>query len=1312
LGKAKVIKSALEAVVDSPAFKHWFGASKVANEAGQPIVMHHGSTARGLDQFDTSLVTKRGRGDEAGTYFTPDQMTASNYTRPSEGGPRGQVYSTYLSLQNPLDTTKTIAALRKKGVPFGDAKREALKALDRNVHDGIVFRGDGMNPPEYVAFKPNQIKSVDNEGTFDPMDARIRKAGGGFIGKLLSGVAREAPELSRGASSAARRATVNIGLDINGGARLTPEQALEALERIGVKPVRSFVAQSDSEPTLVVELSRAMNADEANHISTQLQQEAIAQVDETGAGDLFGPAADKWKPFNGDYFIRGDGKRLTEQIMEAGDAEAIPGGAPPDPVMDRIDEILRGLGQEKPAMAGGGVVRKIVGKLMAASDDAPAKAMRLYHGRSYKEPIQRLDPTISPDQLGIHLGDPETASKFATIRPNVKKNDAGARVIPLDVDMKNPLRLMDNHGKWRPEDVYRQLADRGLVEYDTEVSNSLRYRADGYVQDVDGSWIDSPGGDLDEGPLDAMLEIQDLIRSLGHDGVVYTNRYEMPEEALSRAMNRDPSLPKLGSISDDDFLKEFPEAVDSYIAFDRKQLKSPFGDGPGVGYADGGPVKLSDGGTPRGKAGVVYKLGAGLLDLLDFSGVAGKPKTVKIPGRGEVDAAPIGEIDEAAEAYMKKHGIPGTHRIDEYPEFDEDFAKRIANEYDGAKHAPNDPAVRRSYDALLEETMEQYRALEDTGLDVRFLKDGMGDPYAKSPAMGYADMVENNRLWVFPTEQGYGSSDALDVSSNPLLKKVGRVGDKADAVANDAFRVVHDAYGHFGPGNPFFRRQGEDRAWQHHGRMFTDDALPAMSAETRGQNSWVNSGPHAAQNRGLSGGDTIYADQKATIMPPWVYERDLGRKPKFADGGPVDDDINAYEDLKAYVAQQPADIQSMTHVGDRPMRDRKIDMPLLGGEFDLGPAPYDVAATQEGVLQGLYDMKTLPAYFTPLAPAAAAWDLGEGIASGDPLQMGMAVAGSVPGKVYKALGKAAWDGAKKAAAPAGGVATAAALTDEDAEAGVFGRLGKWGASAAGKDALNTAIKMSSRGGNEADIAALTGWFKDVDGHWKYWKTSKGGGYDARFPKGNSLPDVFSDPHLFDEYPHMKDITYRRKNDEGAHWDEGARTIVLGDTSKPGYNTPASGGKYGVMNHEIYHAKATKEGWPQGTSVDGGDQKVMQDMLRFINSKQGTPEKEIGDQLFSKNNEGSALGFARYQAEVGEALARREALMREFTPELLPGQGLASGSYLDMPRDTLFHPGEIATPDRYKRLMQLVEDRAVAADMMAAKGDVYFKKGKK
>jgi hypothetical protein len=105
-----------------------------------------------------------------------------------------------------------------------------------------------------------------------------------------------------------------------------------------------------------------------------------------------------------------------------------------------------------------------------------------------------------------------------------------------------------------------------------------------------------------------------------------------------------------------------------------------------------------------------------------------------------------------------------------------------------------------------------------------------------------------------------------------------------------------------------------------------------------------------------------------------------------------DRDIAEYEALRTAIAQQPQDIQQMTHLGDRPRRDVTVDMPLLGGEYKMGSAPYDVASGMSGAAQAAYDMKSVPLYFNPVtAPFAAGWDVAEGVASNDPLTASLAI---------------------------------------------------------------------------------------------------------------------------------------------------------------------------------------------------------------------------------------------------------------------------------------------------------------------------------
>lgn len=125
---------------------------------------------------------------------------------------------------------------------------------------------------------------------------------------------------------------------------------------------------------------------------------------------------------------------------------------------------------------------------------------------------------------------------------------------------------------------------------------------------------------------------------------------------------------------------------------------------------------------------------------------------------------------------------------------------------------------------------------------------------------GYSD------YWATPRK-----GDEYTGLQHPMLERAPiKMGGK-DATYNDIFRAVHDYYGHVAEGNGF-RANGEYNAWRAHRTMYSDAAKPAMDAETLGQNSWVYSGPHAGANAAASQTATVYADQKAGLLPPSVVK--------------------------------------------------------------------------------------------------------------------------------------------------------------------------------------------------------------------------------------------------------------------------------------------------------------------------------------------------------------------------------------------------------------------------------------------------------
>ena len=235
---------------------------------------------------------------------------------------------------------------------------------------------------------------------------------------------------------------------------------------------------------------------------------------------------------------------------------------------------------------------------------------------------------------------------------------------------------------------------------------------------------------------------------------------------------------------------------------------------------------------------------------------------------------PIGKVNEVAEAYMRGRPLPGPiHAKPEiYHPLDEEHSRAIAQAFEDMKHEPDNPAVKASYAQMIKETRDQYRAIRQNHPDLQIVpNEGGVDPYAATPRLAARDVGENNRLHFFPTEQGYGTGEqgGIDMSTHPMMQPSGETLNGKPLLNNDLFRIVHDYFGHLKEGYGF-RAAGEDNAWRSHASMYSDLARPAMTTETRGQNSWVNFGPHAAENKGASGANTIYADQKVGLMPEWT----------------------------------------------------------------------------------------------------------------------------------------------------------------------------------------------------------------------------------------------------------------------------------------------------------------------------------------------------------------------------------------------------------------------------------------------------------
>ena len=253
---------------------------------------------------------------------------------------------------------------------------------------------------------------------------------------------------------------------------------------------------------------------------------------------------------------------------------------------------------------------------------------------------------------------------------------------------------------------------------------------------------------------------------------------------------------------------------------------------------------------------------------------------------------------------MHKHGLRYTPPKD-YVRADPERGARIARAYEEMPHDPHHPLVKAAYNALARETMQQYHHAKEHGFKAEFWDPATEqDPYGPSPRLATEDVRQNHHMYVYPTDHGYGAEPITqkDIDENPLLAHSGEHWEGKPVRINDIFRAVHDYYGHAKEGVGF-RADGEENAWRAHASMFTPLARAALTSETRGQNSWVNFGPHGHKNRKASSEDTRFADQKIGLLPDWARNEgaeDFGHaRPKRAGGGAL-----GGEDHPAWIPQR------------------------------------------------------------------------------------------------------------------------------------------------------------------------------------------------------------------------------------------------------------------------------------------------------------------------------------------------------------------------------------------------------------------------
>ena len=193
---------------------------------------------------------------------------------------------------------------------------------------GLAFRQgtepaaiEGLKRAAVAAAQVPTIEAAEKavyDAAIRALAGKVNKQDAETFAQAVAADVRSAPTLYSKAGASAQLAAlavdvrapvlVNIGLATNDGKGVTVEEVLAALQPLGVE--ESTVRQSATEQTLVARLARAPSPEEAEAISVALRQEAIAVM--TGVeGELYGPGAAQWRPFNPEFFLNLDGSRAT-----------------------------------------------------------------------------------------------------------------------------------------------------------------------------------------------------------------------------------------------------------------------------------------------------------------------------------------------------------------------------------------------------------------------------------------------------------------------------------------------------------------------------------------------------------------------------------------------------------------------------------------------------------------------------------------------------------------------------------------------------------------------------------------------------------------------------------------------------------------------------------------------------------------------------------------------------------------------------------------------------------------------------------------
>ncbi len=546
--------------VESEAFKKWFGKSEVVDAKGDPLVVYHG-TPRDFTVFDPSKASYS-KWNGFGSWFTNDKEYAAKFGRKAKTDGTvadGNLVEAYVSLKEPaiytgdgkqngferlMEDFTTYTGKKTYEATPEDAKvfRDHLQSIG---FDGIVvknFTGDaglsGGRPVDlFVALEPTQVKSAkQNSGEFDSTNPDIHflpAAPVQHAGKPLpESLGNETLNLvhfgGTGLKSVDPRNFGKSGLTTRSELSGQPRSYFYVQDKVNQHdPVATRPNQNGAK----VSAAKIYDGDtDALNYASQINREKADQM-LRDAGYV--------------GISRSRGKYQQIELFE------------PTAVRPLASASSKFLPQASPKQESAFKDSKV--------RDAEGHLLPVFHG-TYSD-----FKKFKKGDLGYHFGTPEAASArvghaLREISPDFEGGNAevfnaypeireglppagrrmidqlahGVRMLPVFLDIKNPLRMPDV-GPWD---------DPELVLADLPKSVKNKFTA----------------SELKGAEEEGLKPIQNALKRLGYDGIVYENTHEGSEDMRS---NQDYE--------------------DSYIAFDNAQIMPAFAQDAKARFLPGKP---------------------------------------------------------------------------------------------------------------------------------------------------------------------------------------------------------------------------------------------------------------------------------------------------------------------------------------------------------------------------------------------------------------------------------------------------------------------------------------------------------------------------------------------------------------------------------------------------------------------------------------------------------------------------------------------------------------------------------------------------